>query len=216
MTSVSSVSSSSYVRSSTLSQLDTNGDGIISEEELNASSSKSTKSQVEDTGDDAASAEQKFLGDLMAMLLSALQDSSNAGSNDKRPDHPDDKALFSKIDTDSDGNVTAAEFAAAQPDDVSEDQALELFKKLDTEGSGSLTEEQFVAGMKANRPDGPPPGMMSQLAEDDTETDGTGDIADKLEDILDQLKIALEAYKENYASASEDAAGEATARTMTV
>lgn len=65
-------------------------------------------------------------------------------------------SMFSDLDTDGDGTVSQAEFLAARPEDVSEEQAADLYSRLAGEGAEGMTEEQFVAAMKEARPEPPP------------------------------------------------------------
>lgn len=55
--------------------------------------------------------------------------------------------MFSKLDTDSDGSVSQAEFLAARPDDVTEEMATNLYNSFDTDSSGTLTETEYVTAM---------------------------------------------------------------------
>jgi len=71
---------------------------------------------------------------------------------------PSISELYSDMDSDGDGSVSQAEFVAARPDDMSEDDANSLFASIDTEGKGAITEDQFAASMQP--PAGPPPGGM--------------------------------------------------------
>ncbi|ANL75838.1 EF-hand-like domain-containing protein (plasmid) [Rhizobium phaseoli] len=88
----------------------------------------------------------------------------------------------SQLDTDGDGYVSKAEFAAARPSDVMEDQAGTLFDSFDSEGTGSLSLDALAEAMSAQQSecaDGPPPpppaddGELSSMLLD-LETDGDG------------------------------------------
>lgn len=65
-------------------------------------------------------------------------------------------AMFSDLDTDGDGTVSQAEFLAARPKEVSEEEAADLYSELAGEDAEGMTEEQFVAAMKEVRPEPPP------------------------------------------------------------
>ncbi|MFT4180287.1 MAG: EF-hand domain-containing protein [Rhizobium sp.] len=73
------------------------------------------------------------------------------------------------MDTDGDGSISEAEFVAARPSDVSEDQATALFKSFDTSNSGSLTQEQLANAMQ--QPNGPPPPPPADDSTDSTSDD---------------------------------------------
>lgn len=55
--------------------------------------------------------------------------------------------MFASLDTDGDGTVTEAEFAAARPSDLSEDMAKNLYASFDADSSGSLTLAEYQAAM---------------------------------------------------------------------
>lgn len=55
--------------------------------------------------------------------------------------------MFASLDTDGDGTVTEAEFAAARPSDLSEDMAKNLYASFDADSSGSLTLVEYQAAM---------------------------------------------------------------------
>ena len=113
--------------------------------------------------------------------------------------------LYAEMDTDGDGSVTAAEFVAARPDDVSEEDATALFKSIDTEDAGSITEEQFAAGMRPAG--GPPPGGMGGAsgAEEDESESGAFDALDTNKDGVvsaDELLATLQSSMATFAQAS--------------
>lgn len=55
------------------------------------------------------------------------------------------KSLFSKLDSDSDGKLTKGEYVAGRPKNVSETQASALYGRIDSSNSGAVTETQFDA-----------------------------------------------------------------------
>lgn len=189
MTSISSSLSGNSLYSTSLSSLDTNGDGIVSAEELAAAEKASGRQRTQDPtvkNENAASGvSSQVAGGVMAMLLA-----NSGGETDSQADDRQSAAdLFAKIDVDGDGKVTEAEFIAARPEDMSEDDATALFAKLDGEGTGSLTEDQFVTAMEELRPEGPPPPpppVDDQSAEDDDTV--------SLFDVLEEMKQVIAAY----------------------
>ncbi|AHG48233.1 hypothetical protein RLEG12_04800 (plasmid) [Rhizobium leguminosarum bv. trifolii CB782] len=75
------------------------------------------------------------MSQLMSLAMNGLtgQSGSNGGQDG------DDGTDVAQLDTDGDGYVSKAEFVAARPSDVTEDQAGTLFDSFDSEGSGSLS-----------------------------------------------------------------------------
>jgi Ca2+-binding EF-hand superfamily protein len=207
MTSVSSSTSTTYAYQTAVSKLDTNGDGVISSDEL-AAAQPSKKDQqgsaTTETDTDSTSALDKFSGEMMAMMLEMQQQSDGTDSGAQSSSEPSASDLFTAMDADGDGTVTQSEFLSARPDDVSEEDATSLFAALDTEGTGLLSEQQFTDGLQANQPPGPPPEMMPPelaAASADATASDTIDMADTLED----MKTAIAAYLENLAETSAEA-----------
>ncbi|GAJ92432.1 hypothetical protein RRH01S_03_05070 [Rhizobium rhizogenes NBRC 13257] len=89
--------------------------------------------------------------------------------------------MIKAMDTDGDGNISEAEFVAARPSDVSEEQATNLFASFDTENTGSLTESQLASAMQSGQQPPPPPAggppsddqLSSMFSEMDTDGDGS-------------------------------------------
>ncbi|MBB4568886.1 EF-hand domain-containing protein [Rhizobium leucaenae] len=159
-------------QSDMIAAMDTNGDGSITEAEFVAA-------RPSDVSEDQATSLFKSFdtsdtGSLTTdQLASAMQANRQppAPPSGETPDDSQISSMFSAMDTDGNGSVSEAEFVAARPSDVSEDQATNMFDSLDTSGSGSLTESQFETAMKA----GPPPApdfssLFSSNYQDDTTT----------------------------------------------
>ena len=68
-------------------------------------------------------------------------------------DAEDLQAVVSRIDTDGDGKVTSAEFVAARPDHITEEEAASLFSSIDTEGRGVLDVASLKSALSAQGPD---------------------------------------------------------------
>lgn len=64
-------------------------------------------------------------------------------------DAEDLQAVVSRIDADGDGKVTSAEFVAARPEHISEDEAASLFSSIDTEGRGVLDVSRLTSAFAA-------------------------------------------------------------------
>jgi len=183
MTTISSTTSSSaayYANQKNLfSKLDTDQNGTLSQEEAVAARPKGTsESQAAalyakiDTNGTGALTEAQFqegmeasrptrsaldtmAGDAMSVLMLMSQQGGAFGGSSAAD-------RYAEMDGDGDGSVTGAEFIAARPDDVSEEDAQALYDTIDTEGTGAITEEQFAAAMPVpGRPGGsgsPPAG----------------------------------------------------------
>ncbi|MBW8284296.1 MAG: EF-hand domain-containing protein [Rhizobium sp.] len=188
MTSISSSLSGSSLYSTSLSSLDTNGDGIVSAEELAAAEKATGTQRTQDPtveNENAASGlSSQVAGGVMAMLLANSGDEANAQADDRQ--FADE--LFARLDADGDGKVSQSEFVASRPDAMSEEEATALFAKFDGEGTGSLTEDQFVSAMEELRSEGPPPPppVDDQSAEDDDTV--------SLFDVLEEMKQVIAAY----------------------
>lgn len=224
-----STGTSAYQYQSMFSKLDKDGSGTVSQDEFSAGRPKDVsetqsatlfgtlnssgtgamtyEEYVTGSEDTAQTTSDKWSGDMMAMMLDIMQQSQGT----EPPAPPSSADMFADIDADGDGSVTQAEFVAARPDDVSEEQATAFFASLDTESTGSLTEEQFTAGMEAQGPGGPPRGMMPAPPQDgttidsaDTSADSAVDTTTAAQDILYQLLSIIQAYQENSAQAESE------------
>ncbi|MBB2689488.1 UNVERIFIED_ORG: Ca2+-binding EF-hand superfamily protein [Rhizobium esperanzae] len=117
------------------------------------------------------------MSQLMAMSMNRFSDQSGPGGEQDGGEGMD----VSQLDTDGDGYVSKAEFVAARPSDVTEDQAGTLFDSFDSEGTGSLSVDALAEAMSAQqseRAGGPPPPpadddeLSSMLSDLDTDGDG--------------------------------------------
>ncbi|ANL37853.1 MULTISPECIES: EF-hand domain-containing protein [Rhizobium] len=163
-----SISSYSYSRSSTSASED-----ILSCNTVSAKKSTTTQQ----SGEDSTSSADKLLSQLMAMSMNRFSDQSGPGGEQDGGEGMD----VSQLDTDGDGYVSKAEFVAARPSDVTEDQAGTLFDSFDSEGTGSLSVDALAEAMSAQqseRAGGPPPPpadddeLSSMLSDLDTDGDG--------------------------------------------
>lgn len=178
MTSISAALPTSYT--SSISSLDTNGDGVVSADELEAANvDKRTQDPTVESENAASSVASQLTGDMVAMMLSR---------GDMAP--PSDEDKFSKMDTDADGKLTEAEFVAARPEDVSEEDAASLFASFDEEGTGSITEAQLA---EAREDMGPPP-LPMMMETGSTDEDGSETMS--IQDVLDEMKAVIDAYRE--------------------
>ncbi|MDK4724681.1 EF-hand domain-containing protein [Rhizobium phaseoli] len=129
--------------SSMLSDLDTDGDGLISKAEFVAGRpSDVTEDQAGTLFDSFDSEGAGSLSvDVLTEAMSAQQSDRADGPPPPPPSADDDQSasLLSDLDTDGDGLVSLEEFMAGKPDDVTESQASQLFALLDSSGTGSLS-----------------------------------------------------------------------------
>ncbi|MBX5273185.1 EF-hand domain-containing protein [Rhizobium sp. NLR17b] len=161
-----SVSSHSYSKSSTSTSQDILFCSTVS-------AKKSTTSRQLD--EDSSSSADKLMAQLVTLAMNRFDQSGSTGE-------ADGGAGMDVADLDIDGYVSKAEFVAARPSDVSEDQAGTLFDSFDSEGAGSLSVDALAEAMSAQRserPDGAPPPplgdddqLASMLADLDTDGDG--------------------------------------------
>jgi len=150
-----SSSGQSSSRIDIIQKMDTNGDGSISKQEFVAARpsdvSENQATSLFDNFDSDGTG--SLTEDQLAQAMSIKNQGGPIGGLGGSGDLSD---LFTSMDTDGDGEVSEAEFLAAKPDDVSDDQATSLFESMDSSGSGSLTESQFETAMQAK---GQPPAL---------------------------------------------------------
>ncbi|MGO8081985.1 EF-hand domain-containing protein [Rhizobium leguminosarum] len=159
-TSVSSYSYSKYPTSASEEILSSN----------TVSSAKATKSGQLD--EDTSSSADKLLSQLMTLSMNRFSDQS-ASSEDEDGGEGMDVA---QLDSDGDGYVSKAEFVAARPSDVTEDQANTLFDSFDSESTGSLSVDALAEAMSAQRSQRPGGDDLASLLSD-LDTDGDGSIS---------------------------------------
>lgn len=70
---------------------------------------------------------------------------------DKQKRNPEE--MFKKLDTDSDGKVSLAEFKAGPMGQRNPEKAEDTFKKRDKDNDGSLTLEEMKGGRKNDKKD---------------------------------------------------------------
>ncbi|MBB4443028.1 MULTISPECIES: EF-hand domain-containing protein [Rhizobium] len=163
-----SVSSYSYSKHSTSAS-----EEILSSNTV--SSAKATKSGQLD--EDTSSSADKLLSQLMTLSMNRFSDQSVSGEDEDGGEGTD----VAQLDSDGDGYVSKAEFVAARPSEVTEDQANTLFNSFDSESTGSLSVDALTEAMSAEqsqRPGGPPPpaggdDLASLLSDLDTDGDGS-------------------------------------------
>lgn len=169
---------SSSQASKLYSKLDTSGTGALSEDDFDQG--------MDDQSRPSLGGIQSLLsGNAMAVLMlmspqGGMQfNSDTTGSDSGQPSAAD---MYSSMDTDGDGSVSQAEFLAARPDNMSEDDATKVYDSIDTTGTGSITEEQFADSMKnmaaqnqGGMPPAPPP------------LDSSSDSSQSPDDVFDSL-----------------------------
>lgn len=209
MTSVSSATTSNLAQyASSISSLDTNGDGIVSAEEQAAGSTR-TQDPTVTTDSAATSSTSQLAADMMAMVLAKGDQSSTDASS---TESSREAARFSAMDTDKDGKVSEAEFVAARPKEVSEEDATKRFESLDTAKTGSLTQEQLAS----DRPKGGPMGGMnmenlSKILSQDSDSDSD---TMSMDDVFSKMSSVIEAYR-SAGGTADDTASSATTTAAT-
>ncbi|EHS52531.1 hypothetical protein PDO_1459 [Rhizobium sp. PDO1-076] len=187
MTSITSMSGSGTAGSTiSISSLDTNGDGVVSAEELEAAKPSRTQDPTVESENAATGMASQLTSSLITMLLESS--AGQAAGNHQQGEHARD--LFATIDADADGTVTQNEFVTGRPADMSEQEAISLFSAADTEGVGSLTEDQFLEAFEVSGP----PIAGSPVADAESGDDGS---TISLLDVLDEMQKVIDAYREN-------------------
>ncbi|WHO75631.1 EF-hand domain-containing protein [Rhizobium sp. BT03] len=166
-----SISSYSYSKNSTSASQD-----VLSCNTVSAKKSTATQQSNEDSTNSA----EKLMAQLMSLTMNGL--TGQSGSSGEQGSGSGAGTDIAQLDTDGDGYVSKAEFVAARPSDVSEDQAGTLFDSFDSEGAGSLSVDALSEAMSAQqseRAGGPPPPppegddeLSSLLSDLDTDGDG--------------------------------------------
>ncbi|UJW76645.1 EF-hand domain-containing protein [Rhizobium sp. SL42] len=193
MTSITSMSGSGTAGSTlSISSLDTNGDGVVSAEELEAAKPSRTQDPTVESENAATGMASQLTSSLITMLLESR--AGQAEGNHQPSEHARD--LFATIDADADGTVTQEEFVTGRPADMSEEEAISLFSAADREGLGSLTEAQFVEAFEVSGPPMAAPPVADAQSGDDGSTIS-------LLDVLDEMQRVIDAYRENADVSSE-------------
>ena len=205
MTSVSSLGAYQY-SAKNYSSLDRNGDGIVSADEIQASAKSgngisSLGSDQEDSGAAGGAATNQLLTMLVNMIMNLSSGQSSGSSDSSGGNSPGSADRLAELDTDGDGSLSASEFLAGRPEDVSEDMATNLFTQLDTDGDGVVSSEEFSAMAP---PKGPRPGSAGgpdardsadMLADLDTDGDGSLSVSEFLvgrpEDVSEDMATNL-------------------------
>lgn len=210
MTSVSSATTSNLAQyASSISSLDTNGDGIVSAEEQAAGSTR-TQDPTVTTDSAATSSTSQLSADMMAMVL-AKGDQSSADASSTESSR--EAARFDAMDSDKDGKVSESEFVAARPKEVSEEDATKRFESLDTAQTGSLTAEQLAS----DRPQGGPMvgmGMeaLSKILSEDSDSDSD---TMSMDDVFSKMSSVIAAYRSAGGTADETASSATSATDAT-
>ncbi|MFH1034111.1 MAG: EF-hand domain-containing protein [Pseudomonadota bacterium] len=163
------------VDQTTLSQADTDGDGVLSDSELISL--------------------MNTMGPPPMGAMNMAQNSESASASGGGA--PDSSEMFDSLDTNQDGIVSQEEFLAGRPDDVSQEQAQNMWSKLDSEGTGGLSQSQFEEAMQnMGPPPGPPPGgggggatsaSSSSSSTSDTSTASSTSTSQSLSELLAAL-----------------------------
>lgn len=158
------------------SKIDANSDGAVTKEEFiaarpkNVSDTKASELFAKiDTQNSGSINQDQFKNEMelikpdksvhsssnmlaSAALNAIMQLVQQNNSSDSASSKQDE--MFTKIDANSDGNISKDEFVNARPHEVTQEMAERLWGKLDTENKGSLSKEEFQTAMKVNDPKG--------------------------------------------------------------
>lgn len=221
MSGVSSVGSS--MTAASYSPLDKNQDGIVDAQELQEAAQSGLLSASvlsdEDNGSSDPSATDVFSGNLASMLLQmqqtgASQSSTASSTGGSSRQSPMDQ-LFASLDTNKDGKVSADEFVAGRPKDMSESDAQNLFKSIDTQGSGSLSKEQFAEGLDVLKPLDASAADMLSLEPTSSGSSATSLATtaknNALDNFLAEMQSSMNLYQNTYGQYDLDRTGSAAA-----
>ncbi|HBF30591.1 EF-hand domain-containing protein [Rhizobium sp.] len=215
MTSVSSTTTSSLAQyASSVSSLDTNGDGVVSAEEQAAGSAR-TQDPTVTTDSAATSSTSQLSADLMALALAKGDTSSTDASSMESTIQAREAAHFNSMDTDGDGKVSEKEFVDSRPKEVSEEDATKRFESLDTAKTGSLTQDQ----LESQKPDGGPMGGMdmnslNKILSQDSDSDSSSDTM-SMDDVFSKMSSVIAAYRSAGGTADDTSTSAATTATST-
>ncbi|SCW89043.1 Ca2+-binding protein, EF-hand superfamily [Rhizobium mongolense subsp. loessense] len=142
------------------------------------STGKARKAESAQDADDAVTeSAQKLFSQLMAVLMNSQEQQARTAGQDQDCQSAAD--AVASMDSDGDGIITASEFVAAKPSDVTENQASTLFASLDTENTGAPSADALSEAMstgKGARPTGQAfggeEGLSSLFSALDTDGDG--------------------------------------------
>ena len=221
MSGVSSVGSS--MTAAPYSPLDKNQDGIVDAQELQEAAQSGLLSASvlsdEDNGSSDPSATDVFSGNLASMLLQmqqtgASQSSTASSTGGSSSQSPMDQ-LFTSLDTNKDGKVSADEFVAGRPKDMSESDAQNLFKSIDTQGSGSLSKDQFAEGLDVLKPLDASAADMLSLEPTSSGSSATSLATtaknNALDNFLAEMQSSMNLYQNTYGQYDLDQTGSAAA-----
>jgi len=205
------------------SPLDKNQDGIVDAQELQEAAQSGLLSASvlsdEDNGSSDPSATDVFSGNLASMLLQmqqtgASQSSTASSTGGSSSQSPMDQ-LFTSLDTNKDGKVSADEFVAGRPKDMSESDAQNLFKSIDTQGSGSLSKDQFAEGLDVLKPLDASAADMLSLEPTSSGSSATSLATtaknNALDNFLAEMQSSMNLYQNTYGQYDLDQTGSAAA-----
>ncbi|MBM7850558.1 Ca2+-binding EF-hand superfamily protein [Methylopila capsulata] len=174
---------------SAFSTLDGDGDGSLTQSEVQSGLSK-------------------FSSDSASALLGAQE-----SAPPRPPQGGPGEGGFETADADDSGTVSLDEFVAAGPDEAGETKAEEMFSTIDSDGDGEISEsedEAFQSAQAESAPPAPPPGPPSagegESASSEEEDDEDETTAASLESMLSELMQTNGAYAQTSATSYLDQA----------
>lgn len=143
-------------------QLDTNGDGFITAEELQAKAAERFAG-IDANGDGVITRDELTTfaesqgNDRMVKKLDRMisrMDANGDGQlsvDEMKPKGDRSAKMIEKLDSDGDGKISKAEFEAAQAERKTKrsERKAKMFKKLDTNGDGTISQEEWDAAKEA-------------------------------------------------------------------
>lgn len=185
---------------SLFAKIDTEGTGSVTEDQFNRGmEANRPPGPPQEQQASLSSEDLSALLDLLQGGGSARMQAGNGGVAPPGPPPagapPSASDRFAAMDADVDGLVSKAEFLAAKPEDVSEEQALALYDRIDSEGTGSFTLSQYEASL--------PPGGPDAMAEEGESAPDIAGAGDRETALLAKLLEALKSYSANLRSEDE-------------
>ena len=157
MTSVSALGSALTQYKAPLNPLDTNGDGVVSADELAAASRSSTtnattagKSSAGDDGSSGSDVVQKITADILKLMLQLQKTDDSDSQSGTDADGDGSKGALAALDSNGDGKLTTSEILSADPQKIAaaggDDDDSGLMAKVLTDMQTALRAYQTTYG----------------------------------------------------------------------
>ena len=167
-----------------ISALDTNGDGSLSASEIQTAITNAQK-DVEGAATSGASSTTASAADGTVKAHHGHHHHHHKGGVESA-DKAAEAKVFSSLDTNGDGSISAAELAAANSSDSSASStAANLIKAVDKNGDGSLSQSEFDRMLKQGKDAADPTTIAGLMA------GGSNSAAGMMQKLLAQLDAAM-------------------------